>query len=143
MRKNTGIFNLTIKILSYPFIYPYLKHKRKHAIKELQIYQKFITEHQKQLSEQIVDNCVEMFTTNCGDIIVSRIFRNPDLTAEIIIMDKYGNTSKPYNRKIYKKGIGYYFKLDGINWYFNKYHEEFYTELMEFEKELDANLKEE
>lgn len=143
MRKNIGVINLTAKILSYPFIYPFMKHQQNKQLRELELQQKAFAEYQAQLSAELVDNCVEMFTTNCGDVIVSRIFRNPDLTAEIVIMDEYGYISKPYNRKIYKKGNDYYFKLDGINWHFNKYHDEFYTELMEFEKELDAKLKEE
>lgn len=66
----------------------------------------------------------DLFTSAAGDIIVSDITREPDLTAIFCICNN-DKISKNYKRKIYNDRYGYYFKLDNKRWYFHKELPEF------------------
>ena len=85
----------------------------------------------QELEEQADDidpiNQLELFRSNCGDIILSDIIRIPDLTAILYVVcenDIYG----PYKRKIkYNNKVrNWYFMMDGEKWYFRKKHEQLY-----------------
>ena len=66
----------------------------------------------------------DLFTSAAGDIIISDITREPDLTAVFCICGN-DKISKNYKRKIYNDRYGYYFKLDNKRWYFHKELPEF------------------
>lgn len=66
----------------------------------------------------------DLFTSTAGDIIISDITREPDLTAVFCICSD-NKISKNYKRKIYNDRYGYYFKLDNKRWYFHKELPEF------------------
>ena len=66
----------------------------------------------------------DLFTSAAGDIIISDITREPDLTAVFCICSD-DRISKNYKRKIYNDRYGHYFKLDNKRWYFHKELPEF------------------
>lgn len=65
----------------------------------------------------------ELFKTGCGDIAVQAFFRDPELNVVINILEE-DDIHGPYFKKVLKDKTGYYFKLDGEKWYFQKKHKE-------------------
>lgn len=66
----------------------------------------------------------ESFRTNCGDIILTDIVREPDLTGIFTVWTE-DSISKRYKKKIKKDINGYYVTLDGEKVYFKKHHPQF------------------
>lgn len=66
----------------------------------------------------------ESFRTNCGDVILTDIVREPDLTGIFTVWTE-DSISKRYKKKIKKNVNGYYVILDGEKVYFKKHHPQF------------------
>lgn len=116
MRK--GYFMYGLEIITYPIRHMYNSKKETKTVH---------LEHNIQCSIDFMDifaDAYDTFTTGAGDIVVTDIIRQPELTAILVIVTD-DNVSPEYKRKIKKDRLGHYIMLDGEKWYFHKHFKEF------------------
>lgn len=136
-RKKSSYFNTGLRVLTAPISYVVNTHKIQKELEEenlryLQEIADYYTqlEIEKEQAEQAMDDWVdshpvmEIFRSECGDVVLTGITREPDLTAVLCVFTD-DDISKPYKRKIKKDSRGYYIVLDGHKTYFQKEHKQF------------------
>ena len=125
-RRKNSYFAVGLKVITAPVSYVVNTHKIQKEIE---------AENERHLQElakidQEIDDWVdshpvmEIFRSDCGDVVLTDIIREPDLTAVLCVFTE-DDISKPYKRKIKKDSKGYYILLDGHKTYFQKEHKQF------------------
>lgn len=136
-RRKNSYFNVGLKVITAPVSYVINTRKIQKEIEQenlryLQELDDYYTqlEIEKEQAEQAMDDWVdshpvmEIFRSDCGDVVLTDIIREPDLTAVLCVFTE-DDISKPYKRKIKKDSKGYYILLDGHKTYFQKEHKQF------------------
>lgn len=136
-RRKNSYFNVGLKVITAPVSYVINTRKIQKEIEQenlryLQELDDYYTqlEIEKEQAEQAMDEWVdshpvmEIFRSDCGDVVLTDIIREPDLTAVLCVFTEE-NISKPHKRKIKKDSKGYYILLDGHKTYFQKEHKQF------------------
>lgn len=124
--KRRGCFDVGMSIILYPISYLIRTHRLQKEIEaENEVHLQELARIDQEMDDWVDSHPImEIFRSDCGDVVLTDIIREPDLTAVLCVFTE-NYISKPYKRKIKKDSKGYYILLDGHKTYFQKEHKQF------------------